>query len=514
MSEENKNSEKTDLADFMADFIKNGSNGKMKNIMEAYLGSADPEKLKAIEGGIFDDFVGHKYHSREDSIEIGKSLRKKVKRSSYASWEVKKDRTEIVHMIEEDEKTRIPELIPVRHERMGASAFAFYRGTANIMARDLSEKQVTGIRAQLCGDAHISNFGFFASPERRMVFDINDFDETLRGPWEWDLMRLLTSIEICGRDRGFTEEQREVAVREAAQTYHKAMQDFSEMGNLDVWYARTDVESLLVNRSEALGTALVEQIKAATAKAMKKDSTKAIARMTETVNGFLRIKNNPPYTIPLSELPAEKYGQQSIMEALHAGEKQYRLSLPTERRKLIDQYEIVDMALKTVGVGSVGLRNWIVVLEGRPGGDYLVLQIKQAKESALEAYAGKSPYLVHGRRVVEGQHAIQATGDIFLGWMRMQGTDGVKRDFYVRQLWNSKGSLKLDDIDYESLIGIGSMCAWTLARAHARTGDRHAIASYIGKSDVFDQAMIGFAKAYADQNEYDYEIYKKYNFIK
>lgn len=497
------------LPRFIAEFARRGGNQTMKTVMDSFLSGMDADKLAAVRQGLYDEFIGHEYHSREESLAQGKALRKEVKRSSFARWEVQTGREEVVEMIRADERERIPELTPVRHERMSVSPFTFYRGTALIMAHDLSQRRVTGIDAQLCGDAHISNFGLFASPERRMVFDINDFDETIRGPWEWDLMRLLTSIEICGRDRGFSSRERTLAVQEAVKTYRRAMRGFSQMGNLDVWYAHTDVEELLASRSESLGEKLTGEIRAATAKAMKKDSAKAIRRMTQTVDGKLRIKNNPPYTIPLSEMSAQRFGSQMTMDAFHDAERQYRLSLPLERRALIDQYEIVDIALKTVGVGSVGLRNWIIVLEGRQGGDYLVLQIKQANESALERYVGKSPYLQHGRRVVEGQRAIQTAGDILLGYMRMRGTDGVVRDYYVRQLWDSKGSLDLSTVDPKSLVGIGTMCAWTLAHAHARSGNRHAIAGYLGKSDAFDEAMLTFARSYADQNEADYETYRK-----
>lgn len=467
----------------------------------------DAEKLESFGRGVYDEVIGHRYVPREKSRTEGKSLRKQFPRSEQGDWEVKKNRTEGVDLIFEQEKDRLQDLVPVRHERMAASKFAFYRGAAAIMAYDLSKMPRTGITVQACGDAHISNFGMFQSPERNLVFDINDFDETLPGPWEWDLKRLLASVEICGRDRGFSEEERTRAVLSAARTYRQSMRDFSEKGNLEVWYEHLDMGALYNANRKAMGEETAAAVHHAMDKAFSKNSDKAVSRLTETVDGRLRIISNPPLVVPAREM--QQGNREETFRWMQGSRVEYRMSLPRERRSLIDQYQIIDVARKVVGVGSVGTRDWMMVLQGRENGDNLVLQIKEAGESCLERYVGKSSFLEHGHRVVEGQRAIQTAGDILLGWSRMIDENGKVQDYYVRQMWDGKGSVDLAGITPEGLAGTADMCAWVLAHAHAKTGNRHAIAGYLGKGDTFDKAMLRFAQSYADQNEADYEEFLK-----
>lgn len=440
----------------------------------------------------------------------GKSLRETVPRSSHGEWNVKKNRQSIIALLEEEERGRIQELLPLRRERMCASPFTFYRGAAVLMAADLSGTPSTGIHVQAVGDAHISNFGVFASPERRLVFDVNDFDETLPGPWEWDIKRLVTSIEICGRDRNFTRKECRQAVLEAAKSYRKAMRKFSAMGNLEVWYAHMDLEELYQSNRAELGEDAAASIHAAMQKALTRDNTKAFRKLTGLADGKLRIISDPPLIVPIRDLAGDAATHERMETVIRKALQVYRMTLPRERRFLIDQYQLVDAARKVVGVGSIGMRVWIVVLQGRADGDPLVLQVKEARESALEQYLEKSAFAEHGRRVVEGQRAIQTAGDILLGWVKLPDESGVLSDFYVRQLWDSKGSVDLENMTPAGLTAIGSMCAWTLAHAHAKTGDRHCIAAYLGKGDVFDTALQRFAESYADQNEADYASYLDY----
>ena len=450
--------------------------------------------------------------SADEARQKGKLLRKSCKRTSHGNWQYTKDRDHIIELLKEQERTRIRELIPVRHQRMSASPFAFYRGAAVIMADDLSQTPVTGITVQACGDAHIANFGAFASPERRLVFDINDFDETLPGPWEWDIKRLITSIEICGRHRGFSEKDREDAVLAAARVYRQSMQHFSETGNMSMWYEHIDLERMYRVHEDELGKRKARNIQKTAARTLSKTNEKAFAKLTEVVDGQIRIKSNPPLIVPLRDI--QVYGdkerakdtEQIIKDAIRS----YRRSLPRERRILFDRYRVVDIARKVVGVGSVGNRALIVVMEGVSENDPLVLQVKEAQASVLENYLGKSIFAEHGRRVIEGQRAIQTASDILLGWASIQEADGVQRDYYVRQLWDSKGSINLDKISIYELSAVASMCAWTLAHAHAKTGDRHEIAGYLGKSDAFDKAMLRFARSYADQNERDFKVFSKW----
>ena len=447
--------------------------------------------------------------SADESRQNGKMIRQVCKRRSHGNWEYTRDRDHIIELLKEQERTRIRELIPIRHERMSASPFAFYRGAAIVMADDLSRTPRTGITVQACGDAHIANFGAFASPERRLIFDINDFDETLPGPWEWDVKRLMTSVEICGRHRGFSENDRAQAVLAAAKIYRRAMQHFSETGNMSMWYEHIDLEKLYKVHEGELGTQKARTIHKAAVKTLSKTNEAAFSKLTEVVDGRIQIRSDPPLIVPLRDMQgyAENENADKTERIIRDALQAYRCSLPRERRILIDRYRVVDIARKVVGVGSVGNRSLIVVMEGVSENDPLVLQVKEAQASVLENYLGKSMFAEHGRRVIEGQRAIQTAGDILLGWARVQETDGVQRDYYVRQLWDSKGSVNLEKVSPDELSAIASMCAWTLAHAHAKTGDRHGIAGYLGQSKAFEEAMLRFARSYADQNERDYEVF-------
>lgn len=448
----------------------------------------------------------------EESKRYGKSLREQVPLESHAAWAPSDNRPNPVELLKQQGESRVQELLPLRYERMAASAFTFYRGGALIMASDLSNTPTTDIQVQLCGDAHISNFGLFSSPERRTVFDINDFDETLPGPWEWDVKRLAASVEICGRDNHFTKKQRKATVLACAQGYREGMRAFADMGNLDVWYAHFDVDTLREQVTDTVSKASKKAADKVLGKAKNKNSARAIQKMTEIVDGKLRIVSDPPIIVPLRDLVAKTSGGQVVeafeevaLERLMRGIlAEYRLTLTPDKRSLVDSYEAVDMAHKVVGVGSVGTRAWIIVMRGATESDPLVLQIKEAQESVLERFVGKSAYRRHGERVVAGQRAMQTAGDMLLGWCSLPDLDGAKKDYYVRQLWDGKGSIELSLLDADQLAMLAKGCGWTLAHAHARTGDRFAIASYLGKSDKFDKSLVKFAAAYADQNELDY----------
>ncbi len=413
------------------------------------------------------------------------------------------------------EETRLPQLIPERRKRMSVSPFTFFRGSAIIQAHDLAVTPGTEFIVQACGDAHIANFGIFGSPERRMVFDINDFDETLPAPFEVDVKRLVASIEICGRDRGFSKKEREAAVFDAAAFYRKSMLKYSELGNIDVWYDHLDAEKLIAENSKSATKDTLKEIRGLLDKAKAKNSERAIAKLTETVDGKLRIKSDPPIIVPTRDMVAEDKKlydfRYNIPEALNLQKAidMYSESLPEDRRFLLKQYEPLELAHKVVGVGSVGRRAWIIVMMGRENGDPLVLQVKEAEKSVLEEYYGSSKYELCGQRVVEGQRAIQTVGDILLGWLRVNLPDGRKTDYYVRQLWDAMGSIDLTKLNGEGYHALSMICGRTLAHAHAKTGNRHAIAGYLGKDETFETAMMRYASDYADQNERDYELFKR-----
>jgi len=437
----------------------------------------------------------------------GKRARSDVPRKAQALWEPPPDRRDPVEILREQEATRVPELLPIRHERMGESAFSFYRGAAAVMAADLALMPSSGLRVQLCGDAHLSNFGGFAAPDRSLVFDINDFDETLPGPFEWDVKRLAASVEIAGRDCGFGARDRGAAVSATTGRYREAMHSFADARAIDVWYARLDERNVLP-ALEAVGARGEEKrLNRAARKARSKDSMRALSRLTEDVDGSLRIIDDPPLIVPVGKLFEDISGrnfEREMRENLNA----YRRSVTGAGARLIDRYRYVDMARKVVGVGSVGTRACIILMLGRDADDPLFLQVKEADASVLEPYAGKSRFSQHGRRVVEGQWLMQSASDVLLGWASATGVDGQRRDFYVRQLWDWKRSADIETMTPERLHSYGQMCGWTLARAHARSGDPIAIASYLGGSDRFDRAMADFAVAYADQNERDYSAFR------
>ena len=438
----------------------------------------------------------------------GKAARKAVPRSSLADLTLPEDRPDPVDLLEAQAESRVAELIPLRYGRMLVSAFTFYRGAAAIMASDLARSPVTGINVQACGDAHLSNFGYFASPARRLVFDVNDFDETLPGPWEWDFKRLAASFEIGARDRGFKKADRRRVVLAAARQYREAMREFSQMGNLDVWNAHVDVETLITRYGHRFGKKFRRTFEKNVTKARGKDRLKAFSKLTHVVDGKLRIINDPPSVLPIDHV-APDVDPAELDDRVRAVIASYRESLSPDRRVLLDTYEYVHAAVKIVGVGSVGTRAWMILLVGRDAGDPLFLQLKEAQQSVLEPYTAPSRYAKQGRRVVEGQRLTQTVSDILLGWTKVEGLDGVERDFYVRQLWDQKGSARIDKMNPDAMELYGRICGTVLAMAHARTGNRFAIAGYLGKSDSFDEAMADFSVAYADQNERDYEAMLK-----
>jgi uncharacterized protein (DUF2252 family) len=408
-----------------------------------------------------------------------------------------------VDLLEEQARTRLPELVPIRYGRMLVSAFTFFRGAASIMAADLADGTRTGLHAQLCGDAHLSNFGVFAALDRRLVFSINDFDETLPGPFEWDVKRLAASFAVAGRERGFDGPARRSIVMAAVRSYREAMASFAAMRNIDVWYARLDVRSVLESFAAEMRAKEMKRFKADVANVRTKDSLRALGKLCRTVDGELRIVGNPPLVTPIEDVvPGAEQAQ--IEDTIRRMLDTYRSSVSRDRRKLLESYRYVHAARKVVGVGSVGQRAWILLLLGRDDNDPLFLQFKEAQASVLEPFLGRSEYSQHGQRVVEGQRMMQAAPDILLGWERIVAIDGETKDFYIRQLWDSKGSAEVEVMNAESMRAYGVVCGWTLARAHARSGDRLAIAAYLGSSDRFDQAMAAFAETYADQNERDY----------
>ena len=435
----------------------------------------------------------------------GKAARNETPRSSHGRWEPAANRPDPVALLEEQGRTRVPELVPVRYGRMLVSPFTFYRGAALIMASDLASTPRSGLNVQVCGDAHLSNFGVFASPERQLMFDINDFDETLPGPWEWDVKRLTASFEIAGRDRGFGRADRRAIALACVAEYRARMQQLAAERNLDVWYAHIEVDRIF---EELKGTATKKQqakARANVAKARTRDSMQAFTKLTHEVDGQRRIISDAPLIVPIEELIEPGSPRDDVDGELRALIRSYRRTLESDRRELLEAFEYVHAARKVVGVGSVGTRAWILLLLGRDDQDPLFLQAKEAEESVLERFVGRSRYSNHGQRVVAGQRLMQAASDIFLGWQRVTGLDEQVRDFYLRQLRDWKGSADVDNMAATLMATYSRICAAALARAHARSGDRVAIASYLGNSDAFDRAIADFASAYADQNERDYQ---------
>ncbi len=416
-----------------------------------------------------------------------------------------------ITLLEEQAETRVPWLVPIRHGRMLDSPFAFFRGGALIMAADLSTTPSSGINVQLCGDAHLSNFGVFASPERQMLFDINDFDETLPGPWEWDVKRLAVSLEVLGRERGYDPADRRAIVIACVGEYRMVMRRTAGMPTLDAWYDHVDVNQVLdFVRAEVsenrLGKEEAAQTEKDIAKARTRDHARLLAKRTDEIDGELRIVADPPLIVPLADLMPEAARREELVAYMHSLVAEYRRSFRVVHHPF-EEFKWVDTAHKVVGVGSVGTRAWIHLFLGRDADDPLFLQSKEAQASVLERFVGRSALANHGRRVVAGQRVMQAASDIFLGWLRVKEREGVTRDYYVRQLHDWKGGVDVDSMLVPGATLYARLCGATLARAHARWGDRIAIASYLGKGGAFDRALADFAVAYADQNERDYEAF-------
>jgi uncharacterized protein (DUF2252 family) len=440
-----------------------------------------------------------------ERVARGKAARAEVPRSSHAGFQPGSERADPIKLLEDQAKTRVPELVPIRYGRMLVSPFTFYRGAAMIMAHDLAATPRSGITVQCCGDAHLSNFGVFGSPERRLVFDVNDFDETLPGPWEWDVKRLAASMMVAAIDNGFPIKRQEQVVLDTVAGYRNAVRGFAAMQNLDVWYSHADVETFVDQYSSQLSAKGIARTRKQIAKARTRDNMSAFSKLCRNVDGHVEIVDESPLIVPISKL-AEGHSREETFEYLRGIIRRYRGTLEFDRRVLLEQFELHDLARKVVGVGSVGTRAWIALFMGRNNEDPLFLQLKEAEASVLEPFLGPSEFSNHGQRVVTGQRLMQATSDIFLGWLRLEaGLDGKARDFYVRQLKDWKGSAVIEEMVPKGMALYGQLCGWTLARAHARSGDRIAIASYLGSGDVFDRAILDFASAYAEQNARDYK---------
>jgi uncharacterized protein (DUF2252 family) len=436
----------------------------------------------------------------------GKAARAAVPRASHAVFDPGPGRADPIALLAEQARARVPELVPVRWGRMMVSPFTFYRGAALPMASDLATTPVSGLAVQACGDAHLSNFGIFGSAERRLVFDVNDFDETVPGPWEWDVKRLAASMEVAARGNGLAGKDRRAIVAATVARYRQAMRNFAAMTNLAVWYARADMDEFRAQFESQLQARQRKAIDKGLAKARTRDSMQEVAKLTRMVDGRPQIISDPPLLVPVAELVPRQQDLAAFREQLTGLLAEYRRTLATDRRFLLEQYQFTDMARKVVGVGSVGTRCWIVLMLGRDESDPLFLQVKEAERSVLSRFVGASKYANQGQRVVAGQRLMQAASDIFLGWQRTEaGLDGKQRDFYVRQLRDWKFSVDIETMVPRGLRMYGELCGWTLARAHARSGDPIAIAAYLGGSDAFDRAITEFSSAYADQNERDHQ---------
>ncbi len=446
----------------------------------------------------------------------GRTARQKSPLESHNGWVPAPDRPDPVGLLEAQNLTREPDLVPVRHGRMMVSPFTFYRGAAKIMATDLKDTPTAGLEVQLCGDAHLSNFGVFASPERALLFDLNDFDETLPGPFEYDVIRMAASFTIAARNNGFTKADTRTASLASVRAYREAMAEFAAMGHMEIWYAHLSEQDVMnAIRSLATGATTkkeAEQVKKGekaarktAEKAHSRDSLQALEKLGELVDGRYRIVSQPPVIVPARDIEAMYgYSADQLQDAIHQQFRAYRMTLQEDRRHLLERFEIIDMARKVVGVGSVGTRAFIVLLQGRDAKDPLFLQVKEATASVLEDHLPKSRFKQPGERVVQGQRMMQAASDIYLGW-----TKGVEdnRWLYWRQLRDMKGSAVVETLTPVGLTFYAGICGWTLARAHARSGDAIALADYLGKSDKFDRSITDFSERYAEQNERDYEAF-------
>ena len=433
----------------------------------------------------------------------GKALRTTTPLDAHTAFPQPATTRDALTLLEEQAADRVPELGPIRYGRMLQSPFAFYRGAARVMAADLAGAPRSGLTVQMCGDAHVSNFGLYGSPERRLVFDANDFDETLPGPFEHDVKRLVASLVIAGREKGIGRKERRAQAVAAGRRYREAMAHFAAARDIDVWYSHIDAEELQQQLSSRLDSGARKRLARAMEKARSRDSLQAFGKLSEVVDGQLRIRADPPLLVPLSDLLPESE-EQDLESAFNELIRQYRASLTSDVRTLLEHYSFVDMARKVVGVGSVGTRCWVVLLIGRDADDPLLLQIKEAPPSVHAEFVGPSQYTNEGERVVAGQRLMQATSDIFLGWQRTTGIDGVERDFYFRQLRDWKGSFEMEELRPDGLSTYGEVCAWCLARAHARSGDRIAIAGYLGSSPAFEHSLVDFGEAYADVTDSDH----------
>ena len=475
--------------------------GSLDVALDAVAESRAPRDLEPALRGV-------PYFTPDERAARGRVARADIPRSAHADWEAAPNRPDPVDLLEEQARTRLPELIPIRHGRMLVSPFTFFRGSAYLMAADLADGPRTGLYAQLCGDAHLSNFGIFAAPDRRLLFSINDFDETLPGPFEWDVKRLAASFAVAGRDRGFDQPTRRSIVMSTVREYRQAMRRFAEMRTIDVWYLRLDVGRMLKRFADELSLKQLRRLQDEVAHVHTKDNLRALAKLCGSVNGELRIIGNPPLVTPIEDvLPGAEQAhlEDTVRRMLYT----YRGSLPHDRQKLLENYRYVHAARKVVGVGSVGTRAWVLLMLGRDEDDPLFLQFKEAQASVLEPFLGKSEFVEHGQRVVEGQRMMQTASDIMLGWERIVTIDEQRRDFYIRQLWDAKGSAEIELMNPSDLAAYGVICGWTLAKAHARSGDRIAIAAYLGQGDSFDGAVASFAETYADQNERDYQALRE-----
>ncbi len=454
--------------------------------------------------------------SAEERAALGRRARKDVPLSSHSGWSPVAGRPDPVALLEEQNATREPDLVPVRHGRMMVSPFTFYRGAAKIMAADLKDTPRAGLTVQLCGDAHLSNFGVFASPERELLFDLNDFDETLPGPFEYDVKRMAASFTIAARNNAFSSSDAKGVTLAAVRAYRESMADFAGMRTLDIWYAHRSEQELMAGIENELRSekdkkrrkAMKQREKVAkkiARKAHARDSLQAFSKLAEYVDGSYRIVSQPPIVVPARELFAA-YGMSAdeVQAAIHEQFRAYRTTLQDDRRLLLERFEVIDVARKVVGVGSVGTRAFIVLLQGRDHDDPLFLQVKEATASVLEDHLPKSRHRQPGARVVQGQRLMQAASDIFLGW-----TKGVQADRYLywRQLRDMKGAADVESLDPVGMGFYARQCGWTLARAHARSGDPIAIAACLGGHDGWDRSVTDFSQRYADQNERDYQAF-------
>jgi uncharacterized protein (DUF2252 family) len=439
----------------------------------------------------------------QERAATGKAERKQFPLANHAEVARDATRSDPIALLDEQAASRLPELVPIRYGRMLVSPFTFYRGAARVMASDLAATPHTSLTVQLCGDAHLSNFGLFGSPERRLVFDINDFDETLPGPFEWDVKRLCASLSVAARNSGFGRKLRQTIVAAAAARYRAAMTEFAAMRDIEVWYAHLDTDDLVRQLKSRLDAKRQKVLTRTFDAARTRDSTQALRKLTQLVDGELRIRSDPPLIVPVREL-VDLSAATDLHAIFHEMISAYRRTLQPDRRALLERYHFIDMARKVVGVGSVGTRCWIILLMGRDELDPLFLQIKEAGVSVLAEFLRRSAYPNQGQRVVAGQRLMQQASDIFLGWQRFAGIDGVARDFYFRQLRDWKGAITVEALLPEGMQLYAEVCGWSLARAHARSGDRIGIAAYLGKSDAFDRAMVDYAETYADVTEKDH----------